>query len=357
MSARRRTRLPTNVILYHVRRLCTFIATISFVVTHCVLILLHSMQIDEQLIRRNAPLTLGNIVFLSVLFWGGSVLYRNFTVDRHVRRIVQSLRQIQKGDFSVRIAPIEADNPLNELDQVIAGINQMTQELAGVETLRTDFLSSVSHELKTPLAVIGNYAALLQNPAITQAQREEYARAVSAAVQRLSGLITNILKLSKMENQQIFPQSAPYDLGEQLRLCLLDFEQIWEEKGLCIETDIEDGVIVHADAELLSLVWNNLLSNAIKFTERGGTISCSLKAEGAHAVVSVSDTGCGMSAETGARIFEKFYQGDTSHAAQGNGLGLALVKKVIDILEGEISVSSAPGRGSTFTVKLGRGTP
>lgn len=355
MSAGAPARPRAGVLLYHARRLILFIAVISFVVTHCVLILLHSMQIDEQIIRRNAPLTLGNILFLSAVLWGCNVLHRNFTVDRHVHRIIQGLERIQKGDFSVRIAPIETDNPLGELDRVIEGINRMTQELASVETLRTDFLSSVSHELKTPLAVIGNYAALLQNPALPQQERMEYAQAISGAVQRLSGLITNILKLNKLENQQIFPDAATFDLGEQLRACLLGFEQVWEAKGLRIETDIEDDVTVRADAELLSLVWNNLFSNAIKFTERGGTVSCSLHAQGEQAVVAVSDTGCGMSAETGARIFEKFYQGDPSHAAQGNGLGLSLVKKVIDILGGEISVSSALGKGSTFTVRLGRG--
>lgn len=124
------------------------------------------------------------------------------------------------------------------------------------------------------------------------------------------------------------------------------------EKNLEINTDIEEGVMVDMDAELLSLVWNNLFSNAIKFTEAGGMVTLSLKSEGEDAVVQVTDTGCGIAPEVGAHIFEKFYLGDTSHASQGNGLGLALVKRVVDIIGGDISVSSQVGKGSTFTVKL-----
>ena len=357
MSAENSGKRTAGELLHRARRFLVFVAIVILFVQSSVLILLHAMQIDEQLIRHNAPLALLNMVLLCAVFWVLDSLRRRYTVDRHVRRIIAGLKQIQAGDFSVCIAPIEANNAGGELDQVIAGINQMTRELASVETLRTDFLSNVSHELKTPLAVIGNYATLLQNPSITQEQRTEYARAICDGVQRLSSLITNILKLSKLENQQIYPSCAAYNLGEQLCECILGFEQLWEDKELELKTDIDEDIVICADRELLALVWNNLFSNAIKFTGRGGTISCSLHTEGTQAVAVISDTGCGMNAETGARIFEKFYQGDTSHASQGNGLGLALVKKVIDITGGEISVSSVLGKGSTFTVKLGRQAP
>ena len=232
--------------------------------------------------------------------------------------------------------------------------NKMAEELSGTETLRTDFIANVSHELKTPLAVIQNYGTLLQQPDLPEEKRMEYAKAVTAASRRLANLITNILKLNKLENQKIYPAVARYDLGEQLCECLLSFEDVWEERNLEIDTDVEEGVLVDMDAELLSLVWNNLFSNAVKFTEPGGKISLSLKTEGDLAVVQVTDTGCGIPPEVGKHIFEKFYQGDTSHASQGNGLGLALVKRVIDIVGGEILVSSQIGKGSTFTVKLGR---
>ena len=166
--------------------------------------------------------------------------------------------------------------------------------------------------------------------------------------------MTNILKLNRLENQQIYPQTAEYDLSEQLCQCLLQFENVWEKENIGIETDIADGVTVKADAELLSLVWNNLFSNAFKFTEPGGSIFVSLTTTEHHVIVQVKDTGCGMTPEVGAHIFEKFYQGDTSHATQGNGLGLALVKRVMDIMQGQISVESAVGKGTTFTVRIRR---
>ena len=167
-------------------------------------------------------------------------------------------------------------------------------------------------------------------------------------------MMTNILKLNRLENQQIYPNLTTFDLGEQLCEALLPYESTWERKNIDIETDIAEGVLVSADAELLSLVWNNLFSNAFKFTEDGGKVSLSLVADETYATVKVSDTGCGMSAEVGSHIFEKFYQGDTSHATQGNGLGLALVKRVVDIMQGEIGVESAIGIGTTFTVRIRR---
>ena len=228
----------------------------------------------------------------------------------------------------------------------------MAAELGGVETLRTDFIANVSHELKTPLAAINNYGTLLQSPDLTEDERIEYAKAITENSRRLANLITNILKLNKLENQQIYPKAEPYNLSEQLCECLLSFETVWEQKSIEIDTDIDEDVIVSADSELLSLVWNNLFSNAVKFTEEHGKVFVQLKNENGYAAVTVTDTGCGMSAETGKHIFEKFYQGDTSHAAKGNGLGLALVKRVVDITDGEISVQSELGKGSTFTVKL-----
>ena len=240
-------------------------------------------------------------------------------------------------------------------NQIGMAINAMAKELSGTETLRTDFIANVSHELKTPLAVMGNYATMLQRPGITEDEKNEYAKAISEAARKLAQLITNILKLNKLENQQIFPQPKEFDLSEQLCECLLGFEDAWEAKNLEIETDIQDDVRIKSDPELLNLVWNNLISNAVKFTPDGGTIGLSLKTEGSHVIVQVRDTGCGMKPEVGQHIFEKFYQGDTSHATQGNGLGLALVKRVVDILCGEIGVQSVYGLGSTFTVRIRRG--
>jgi signal transduction histidine kinase len=208
--------------------------------------------------------------------------------------------------------------------------------------------------MKTPLAVMQNYGTLLQTPDLSEEKRIEYAKAITDASRRLADMMTNILKLNRLENQQIYPNPTTFNLGEQLCESLLQYESVWERKNIEIETEIADSVLVSADEELLLLVWNNLFSNAFKFTEDGGRVTLTLTADEKYATVRVSDTGCGMSADVGAHIFEKFYQGDTSHSTQGNGLGLALVKRVIDIMQGEIGVESEVGIGTTFTVKIRR---
>ena len=337
---------------FAVLRFIVYFGLIAFVVTCSFLMFLRAVDIERSVLERNAKLTFLNIIFLTFIFWGLDLIRREITVERPVRRIINSLEKITHGDFDVRISNTREIIDSNKLNIIIDGINKMTGELSGVETLRTDFIANVSHELKTPLAAISNYGTLLQSHNLSEVQRIEYAKAVTDASRRLSGLITNILKLNKLENQQIYPVSKPYDLGEQLCECLLAFEEAWEKKNLEINADIAENVIISADSELLSLVWNNLFSNAVKFTDDGGKISVRLKEAEGYAIVTVADSGCGMSAETGKHIFVKFYQGDTSHAGQGNGLGLALVKRVVDITGGEISVQSELGKGSTFTVRL-----
>ena len=335
---------------------CIFFLLIAFVLTSSMVLFLNylgqSMGIDfaQSDIQLAAMVTFGNVFMLSLVCTAVDLLRRRLTVERPVKRIIDGAQNVMDGDLSTRIAPLRGVEP--GFNVIIDYFNRMVQELSGMETLRTDFIANVSHELKTPLAVIQNYGTMLQQPNLSDEDRRDYARTVTNASQRLASLITNILKLNKLENQQIYPKKEHFDLGEQLCECLLGFENAWEAKKLEIETEIEDGVNVESDPELLSLVWNNLFSNAIKFTEEGGTIGLKLHTENGHAVVEVSDTGCGISPEVGAHIFEKFYQGDTSHATQGNGLGLALVKRVVDIVGGEISVSSELGKGSTFTVRI-----
>ena len=335
---------------------CIFFLLIAFVLTSSMVLFLNylgqSMGIDfaQSDIQLAAMVTFGNVFMLSLVCTAVDLLRRRLTVERPVKRIIDGAQNVMDGDLSTRIAPLRGVEP--GFNVIIDYFNRMVQELFGMETLRTDFIANVSHELKTPLAVIQNYGTMLQQPNLSDEDRKDYARTVTNASQRLASLITNILKLNKLENQQIYPKKEHFDLGEQLCECLLGFENAWEAKRLEIETEMEDGVNVESDPELLSLVWNNLFSNAIKFTEEGGTIGLKLHTENGHAVVEVSDTGCGISPEVGVHIFEKFYQGDTSHATQGNGLGLALVKRVVDIIGGEISVSSELGKGSTFTVRI-----
>ena len=342
------------------RQYVLFFFLMTFVITCCLLLFLNELAdttgvaMTEENIRYAAWITFVNIFFLSLLCTIIDGVRRKIMVDRPVRKIITASEKIMRGDFSAQIPLLKGIDSLGDYNIIISNFNKMAKELSGMETLRTDFIANVSHELKTPLAVIQNYGTLLQQPGLPEEKQLEYAKSITDASRRLASLITNILKLNKLENQQIYPSVKTYDLGEQLCECLLSFENVWEEKELDIDTDIEDGILVDSDGELLSLVWNNLFSNAIKFTDSHGKVSVSLKSEGEQVVVRISDTGCGITPEVGKHIFEKFYQGDTSHAMQGNGLGLALVKRVIDIVGGDISVSSEVGQGSTFIVKLRR---
>lgn len=353
-------KLQYKQILRAVNNYLVFFLIVAFVVSCCMMLFVTVLADTMGLvftmdnIGTAAKLTFGNVLLITLFSGTFDYFRRKQMVERPVKRILEATEKIMQGDFTIRIEPVKEFSGETGFNEIIKAINKMTAELAGTETLRTDFIANVSHELKTPLAVMGNYATMLQKPGISEEDRIEYAKAISHSSRRLAALITNILKLNKLENQQIFPQLDEYDLGEQLCENLLQFEDIWEKKELNIETDIEDDVRIRSDAELLSLVWNNLISNAVKFTPEGGTIGIKLKTEGNLVVVSFSDTGCGIKPEVGQHIFEKFYQGDTSHATQGNGLGLALVKRVVDILNGEIGVQSVYGQGSTFTVKFRR---
>lgn len=349
--------------LFSLRGYLLFFGLVAFLVTCCLLLFLGSLQtalgmeFEAQHLSYAAKITFGNVVFLSFLCALFDSVRRKVTVERPVQRILQATHALTQGDFSARIQPFHGFDSMNEFDVIIEDFNKMAEELSGTETLRMDFIANVSHELKTPLAIMQNYATMLQAPNLTQAQRLEYAGVITEATRRFSELITNILKLNKLENQQIFPDWQPYELNEQLCECLLHFEDVWEAKNLQIETTLDEPVTIRGDAELLTLAWNNLFSNAVKFTPPGGTVKVSLSAQGTFAVVTVADTGCGMSPEVGRHIFEKFYQGEPSHAAQGNGLGLALVRRVVDIMGGEISVQSKLLQGSSFVIKLPRELP
>ncbi len=347
-------------ILKWVSNYFAFFLLVAFVVSSCTMLFVSilantlGITLTGENLNVAAKLTFGNVVLISLLFTVIDTVRRKFTVDRPVKRITGAAEKIVQGDFTVRIQPensLVADGKFNE---IIRCFNKMAEELGSVETLRTDFIVNVSHEMKTPLAVMQNYGTLLQSADLPEEQRKEYARGVTEGARRLADMMTNMLKLNRLENQQIYPQVSEFDLGEQLCECLLQYESVWEKAEIEIDTDIAENVRIKADAELLTHVWNNLFSNAFKFTEVGGRVTVTLTATEHHAIVKVADTGCGMSPETGAHIFEKFYQGDTSHATRGNGLGLALVKRVIDIMHGEIGVVSAPGKGTTFTVRIRR---
>jgi signal transduction histidine kinase len=293
----------------------------------------------------------GYVLLMALFFTAGIAVVRNIFWNRPMRAVSEAAKKIAKGDFSVCIPPLRKDGRKDFIEVMFDDFNTMTHELASIELLKDDFIADVSHEIKTPLAVIQNYASALQGETLGPEERHEYVKTIITSAQKLSALVTNILNLNKLEHQEIPASAVPFDISEQLRCCALAFEYLWERKNIGFNADMDEFTACY-DESMLEIIWNNLISNAIKFTAPGGSISLSLKKSAGFAVVRIRDSGCGMDEETQKHIFDKFYQGDSSHSQEGNGLGLALVKKAADISGAKISVTSKAGEGTAFTVRL-----
>lgn len=276
--------------------------------------------------------------------------YKTFSYP--LTQLSMAAKAVAAGDFSVYIKSKHRFDKKDYLDTMFDDFNQMVKELGSIETLKNDFISHVSHEIKTPLAIIGNYTTLLKSNQLSESERKLYLDAMSDATTRLSTLVSNILRLNKLENQQLPMTNESFDLCRQLSDCILSFESLLDEKKIDCQVELEDQAMIVAHEELLALVWNNLLSNAIKFTSENKTILIKQTSLSDAILVEVTDTGCGMSEETRNHIFDKFYQGESSHFTQGNGLGLAIVNRVLDKMSASISVTSQPNKGTTFLVRF-----
>lgn len=272
--------------------------------------------------------------------------------SKHLQKISEATRKVAKGDFSVEIELDESLKDNSYINIMFRDFNTMVAELNSIESLKDDFISNVSHEIKTPLSIINNYTTALKDKDLPEKIREEYIETVIESTDKLSDLVTNILRLSKIENRKILPEKKEYDLCRQLSDCLLSFENVWEEKGIELVVQMEDRVIVNETFAFLDIIWHNLLSNAFKFTEKGGKVSLIQTSTDEFIEVRIKDTGCGIDEETKAHIFDKFYQGDTSHAEEGNGLGLALVQKIAERNGYEITIESEVNKGTEFIVKI-----
>ena len=265
-----------------------------------------------------------------------------------IHRVNSAMKKVSQGDFSVRVDDRACEGEIRELVQ---SYNHMAEELSGIEMFRTDFINNFSHEFKTPIVSIRGFAKQLEREDLTDEQRREYTRIIVTESERLANMSANVLLLTKLENQQIVTDKARYRLDEQIRNCILLMEKQWEEKEIELQLEL-DPLEYDGNEEMMNHIWVNLINNAIKFSPRGGALEVSCMQVQSFIVVQVRDHGEGMDADTQARVFEKFYQGDTAHATEGNGLGLSLVKRIVDLCEGKIAVDSAPGEGTTFSVYL-----
>lgn len=298
--------------------------------------------------HRNPIIVLITIAVVSTIV--GTIVSR--FIGRRPVRIIQEIsdgtKEIARGNFDFRL---KEDIPVTELRDMAHNFNIMANELAGTELLRNDFVENVSHEFKTPLSSIEGYATLLQKKDLSEEKRLEYTCRILLGTRRLSALASNILLLSRLEHQEIEIKRETYSLDEQLRETILMLEERWTTKNIQLDIQL-DTVNYYGNHDLLGQVWQNIFDNAVKFAPENGNVYIVLKKKPNTVCVSIADNGIGMSPETSARIFEKFYQGDTSHAAAGNGLGLPLAKRIVELHGGEISVSTKQGKGSTFKVSL-----
>lgn len=302
----------------------------------------------------NSPQSAMLVMGFSVLIGGALIsLMVSFCVNQLViqpmRQILRALEQVGQGNFDVRIS---TDDTM-ELGVLADTINSMIQSLSNVEMMRDDFIANVSHELKTPLASIQGCAALLQNEDVTDDERRLYAGMVYSSAKRLSGLCGNILEISKLDHGDIEITETEFMLDEHLRQALLMLQQDWQQKDIELNLQLSEEKY-RGSEELLMQVWLNLLGNAIKFSPQGGQLDVTLNRVDKNLQVTVRDYGIGISPDDQQMIFEKFYQADTSHKTEGNGLGLAMVKRIIRLLGAEIAVASSgvEGEGTTFIVTL-----
>lgn len=277
---------------------------------------------------------------------------RKSMIEKPLNDILKATEQMTKGNFNIYLSPNHSYQDYDEFDKIKADLLKMANALSKSEMLKNDFISNVSHEIKTPLAVIQNYAKALNSQSLDKETQKKYLDNLQKACSKLSILVTNILKLNKLENQNLVPEFTRFNLSDLLISQILQFEDLIEKKNISLECEIEEKLFIISESSYLEIIFNNLISNAIKFTNNDGKIFISLKKLNENYFITFKDNGCGMTKETGNHIFDKFYQGDTSHSKEGNGLGLTLVKKVIDVLGGSISVESEINVGTTFIITI-----
>ena len=309
-----------------------------------VLFLLDSLGVSYQL----SFITLISIFVVAAVAGGMMSYFVGRRILAPMLKLSKASAEVARGNFSITVSD---SSKLEEVQTTFRNFNAMVKELDSISTLSNDFVANVSHEFKTPLTAIEGYAMLLQDSSLSPQERSEYLDKILLNIHRLTTLVGSILMLSKIESKSISEQYTTFRLDEQLRQAVVALEPEWEEKQISFDVALDE-VTFRGCESLLTHVWTNLLGNAIKFSPDGGQVRIRLLDQKDCVVVSITDHGCGMSQEVQERIFDKFYQADSSHKAQGNGLGLSLVKRIVELSDGVIEVVSKPGEGSTFRVIL-----
>ncbi|MBU5425384.1 HAMP domain-containing histidine kinase [Tissierella pigra] len=280
----------------------------------------------------------------------GTIL--TFPIGKHFLRplnqLIEATQEVAKGNFNVKVKELKKNY---EIDKLIRSFNIMTNELSSIEMFRKDFINNFSHEFRTPIVSIRGFARQLKNSTLTDEMRKEYIDIIIRESERLTNMSSNILLLTKLENQEIVTDKKLFSLDEQIRNCILLLQMEWERKDISFNIEL-DSVEYYGNEEMLSHVWLNLLGNAIKFSHNGGEIKVKCCNEGNYIKIKISDNGIGMNDDTRHQVFEKFYQGDSSRSSEGNGLGLSLVKRTVDLCEGKINVKSRLGKGTDIAIRL-----
>ena len=330
---------------FSLRTRLTALVTIEMLV--CVLIAYGVDQLFNQVFPWTVPLEFELVgVCLLVGILVTSQLSKYFF--NPIKKLRGAMDKVAEGDFSVRL---EEKSSSKEILEIYTGFNLMAHELSSTEILQTDFVSNVSHEFKTPINAIEGYSTLLQDGENLSEDQKEYVDKILLNTQRLSSLVGSILLLSKLENQQIPTNQIEYRLDEQIRQSVVALESAWSQKDIELDVDL-DRVSYLGNEQMMRHVWDNLISNAVKFSPQGGKVKLCLSQKARKLTFTVEDQGPGLSEEAQKHIFDKFYQGDSSHKQEGNGLGLALAKRILTIEKGQITAENIHEGGCRFTVAL-----
>lgn len=301
----------------------------------------------ENNLFRNYAMLLAYAFLFSIIVFMLIIMGLSNKAMKPIVQLNNATQEVAKGNFDV----VVVNDSQDEIGQLTESFNKMAKELKSIEYLRKDFVSNVSHEFKTPISSILGFAKLLENRNLTDEEKKEYLDIIVEESKRLSNLSTNILNLSKLESQEIVFNKSEYDLDEQMRNVILLLEPKWYEKNISFDIEMEK-ISLHANEDLMQQVWINLLNNAITYSHPKGVIHIKVYNEEEQAVIVIRDEGIGMDEYTKERMFEKFFKGNSSLSKEGTGLGLALVKRIIDLHHGTIEVESRPGEGTTIKLAI-----